>query len=113
MQMGEEQVVTRINLISKTTTKKYNSGICWYIEMIPSFVLNRYSDVNNVTWLFLHHQTLVVKTVGIRERTEKSGERKKYNADIYIHFVRKCLRSYNLKFWHGKGSSKNINSITE
>ena len=40
----------------------------------------------------------VVKTVGIRERTEKSGERKKYSGNIYIHFVRKCLRSYNLNF---------------
>ena len=36
---------------------------------------------------------LVVKTVGIRERTEKLGERKKYRGNIHIHFVQKSLRS--------------------
>ena len=41
---------------------------------------------------------LVVTTVGIRIRTEKSRERKKYSGNIYIHFVGKCLRSYNLNF---------------
>ena len=40
---------------------------------------------------------LVIKTVGIRERTEKWGE-KKYSGIVYIHFVRKFLRSYNLNF---------------
>ena len=36
--------------------------------------------------------------VGIQERTKKLGERKKYSGNIYIHFARKCLRSYNLNF---------------
>ena len=40
----------------------------------------------------------MIKTVGIRERIEKSGERKKYSGNIYIHFVQKRLRSYNLNF---------------
>ena len=58
-QMGEEQLVMRINLISQTPTKKYNNSICWYIEIIRSFVLNRYSDVNSAFWLFLNHQTFL------------------------------------------------------
>ena len=40
----------------------------------------------------------MVKTVGIGERNEKSGERKKTGGNSYIHFVRKCLRSYNFNF---------------
>ena len=58
-QMGEEQIVMRINLISQTPTEKYNNSICWYIEMIRSFVLNRYSDGNSAVWLFLNHQTFL------------------------------------------------------
>ena len=60
IQMREERVVMRIKLISQTPNEKYNNSICWYIEMIRGFVLNRCSDVNNVTWLFLHQQTFLL-----------------------------------------------------
>ena len=37
---------------------------------------------------------LVVKS----RKNRKVGRKKKYSGNIYIHFVRKCLRSYNLNF---------------
>ena len=36
-----------------------------------------------------------VKTVGI---TDKTGSKKKFSGNIYLHYLTKCLRNYDLNF---------------
>ena len=40
----------------------------------------------------------VIKTVGAREVTDDSGKRKTYTGNIYLHFLKKCLESYDFNF---------------
>ena len=42
---------------------------------------------------------VVVKSVGVRERTDKSsGKIVKYTGNPYLHFLTKCLTEYDQKF---------------
>ena len=41
---------------------------------------------------------LLVKTVGVREITDKTGSKKKFSGNIYLHYLTKCLRQYGLNF---------------
>ena len=41
---------------------------------------------------------VVVKSVGVRERTDKSGKIVKYTGNLYLHFLTKCLSEYDQKF---------------
>ena len=34
---------------------------------------------------------VVVKSVGVRERTDRSGKIVKYTGNLYLHFLTKCL----------------------
>ena len=40
----------------------------------------------------------VIKTVGAREVTDDSGKQKVYTGNIYLHFLKKCLKSYDFNF---------------
>ena len=40
----------------------------------------------------------IVKTVGVRERTEKSGKICRYTGNVYLHYLTKCLKDYNQNF---------------
>ena len=42
---------------------------------------------------------VVVKSVGVRERTDNSsGKIVKYTGNLYLHFLTKCLTEYDQKF---------------
>ena len=41
---------------------------------------------------------LLLKTVGVREITDKAGSKKKFSGNIYLHYLTKCLREYDLNF---------------
>ena len=41
---------------------------------------------------------LLVKTVGVREITDKAGSKKKFSGNVYMHYLTKCLREYDLNF---------------
>ncbi|RMX57773.1 hypothetical protein pdam_00006752 [Pocillopora damicornis] len=41
---------------------------------------------------------VVVKSVRVRERTDKSGKTVKYTGNLYLHFLTKCLSEYDQKF---------------
>ena len=41
---------------------------------------------------------LLVKTVGVRGITDKTGAKKKFSCNIYLHYLTKCLREYDLHF---------------
>ena len=75
IQMGEEQVVMRINVISQTPTEKYNNLLVYRddTKLCPKSV--QWCEQCRLAFSSLP-DLLVVKIVGIRERTEKSGERK-------------------------------------
>jgi len=38
---------------------------------------------------------VVVKSVGVRERTDKSGKIVKYSGNVYLHYLTTCLREYD------------------
>ena len=41
---------------------------------------------------------LLVKTVGVREITEKKFLKRKFSGNWYLHYLTKCLRKYDLNF---------------
>ncbi|PFX17680.1 hypothetical protein AWC38_SpisGene17985 [Stylophora pistillata] len=41
---------------------------------------------------------VLVKSVGVRERTDKSGKVVRYTGNVYFHFLTKCLKEYDQKF---------------
>ena len=41
---------------------------------------------------------MLVKSVGIRERTDKSGKVVRYSGNVYFHFLTKCLKEHDQKF---------------
>jgi hypothetical protein len=41
---------------------------------------------------------VLVKTVGIRERTDKSGKQVKYSGNVYLHYLTKCLTDFDQNF---------------
>lgn len=47
---------------------------------------------------FHQADVVLVKTVGVRERTDKSGKQVKYTGNVYLHYLTKCLREYDQNF---------------
>ena len=41
---------------------------------------------------------LLVKTVGVREKTDKTGSKKKFSGNICLYYLTNCLREYDLNF---------------
>ena len=41
---------------------------------------------------------MLVKTVGVREITDKAGSKKKFSGNVYMHYLTKCLREYDFNF---------------
>ena len=41
---------------------------------------------------------LLVKTVGVREKTDKTGSKKKFSGNICFYYLTNCLREYDLNF---------------
>ena len=41
---------------------------------------------------------LLVKTVRVREITDKTGSKKKFSGNMYLHYLTKCLKQYDLNF---------------
>ena len=39
-----------------------------------------------------------MKSVGVRERTDKSGKVVKYSGNVYLHFLTQCLKKYDQNF---------------
>ena len=39
-----------------------------------------------------------MKTVGVRERTDKSGKLVKYTGNVYLHLLTKCLKEFDQNF---------------
>ena len=48
--------------------------------------------------VFNQSDAVVVKSVGLRERTDKNGKTVKYTGNLYLHFLTKCLQEYDQKF---------------
>ena len=44
------------------------------------------------------NEKCVIKTVGAREIADDSGKRKTYTGNIYLHFLKKRLESYDFNF---------------
>ena len=47
---------------------------------------------------FQQADIVLVKTVGVRERTDKSGKLVKYMGNVYLHFLTKCLKEFDQSF---------------
>ena len=47
---------------------------------------------------FNNSDIVLVKTAGVRERTDKSGKIVKHTGNVYLHYLTKCLRSYDQQF---------------
>ena len=47
---------------------------------------------------FNHTDKVIVKSVGVRERTDKSGKVVKYSGNVYLHFLTQCLKEYDQNF---------------
>ena len=43
-------------------------------------------------------RTVLVKTVGVRERTDKTGKISKYTGIVYLHYLTKCLKEFDQNF---------------
>ena len=41
---------------------------------------------------------MLVKTVGVRERTDKTGKIVKYTGNVYLHYLTKCLKEFDQRF---------------
>ena len=39
-----------------------------------------------------------MKTVGVGERTDKSGKLVKYTGNVYLHFLTKCFKEFDQSF---------------
>ena len=44
---------------------------------------------------------LVIKTVGLKEFTDKLGNKKTSSGNLYLHYLTKCLKSYDNNFTYG------------
>lgn len=41
---------------------------------------------------------VIIKSVGVRERTDKSGKIVKYTGNVYLHYLTNCLKEYDQNF---------------
>ena len=48
--------------------------------------------------LFNQADTVLVKTVGVHECTDKSGKISKYTGNVYLHYLTKCLKEFDQNF---------------
>ena len=39
-----------------------------------------------------------MKTVGVREHTDKTGKTMKYTGNVYLHYLSTCLKEYDQNF---------------
>lgn len=53
---------------------------------------------------FQSSDVVLVKTTGLREITDKDGQRKRYTGKIYLHYLTKCLKLYDQNFDFAKVS---------
>ncbi|CAB4033922.1 Hypothetical predicted protein [Paramuricea clavata] len=44
---------------------------------------------------------VLVKTVGVREHTDKSGKHVKHMGNVYLHYLTKCLKEFDQNFSFG------------
>ena len=47
---------------------------------------------------FNHTVKVIVKIVGVREHTDKSGIVVKYSGNVYFHYLKQCLKEYDQNF---------------
>ena len=47
---------------------------------------------------FNQSNTVVVKSVEVRQRTNKYGKIVKYTGNLHLHFLTKCFKEYDLNF---------------
>ena len=47
---------------------------------------------------FNQADTVLVKTVGVRDRTDKTGKISKYTGNVYLHYLTKCLKEFDQNF---------------
>ena len=47
---------------------------------------------------FNQSDKVVIKSVGARERTDKSGKVVKYTGNVYLHYLTNCLKEYDQNF---------------
>ena len=47
-----------------------------------------------------HEDKLIVRTVGLHERTESNGTLRKKTSDVYLHFLEACVKDYVENFRH-------------
>ena len=47
---------------------------------------------------FNHADKVLVKSVGVRERTDKSGKIIKYTGNVYLHYLTTCRKEYDQNF---------------
>ena len=47
---------------------------------------------------FQQADIVLVRTVGVREQTDRSGELVKYTGNAYLHFLTKCLKEFDQNF---------------
>ena len=47
---------------------------------------------------FNQADTVLVKTVGVRKHTDKTGKISKYTGNVYLHYLTKCLKKFDQKF---------------
>ena len=50
---------------------------------------------------FNQTDVVLLKTVGVRERTDNSGKILKHTGNIYLHYLTKCLMEYDQNFKFG------------
>ena len=47
---------------------------------------------------FNHTDNVIGKSVGVPERTDKSGKLVKYSGTVYFHFLTECLKEFDQNF---------------
>jgi len=48
--------------------------------------------------VFNQTDKVVIKSVGVRERTDKSGKVNKYSGNVYFHYLTQCLKEFDQNF---------------
>jgi len=56
------------------------------------------TKMSTMSHSFTDADKFVIKTSGSREVTDKTGVKKTYPGNIYLHFLTKCLKTYDQKF---------------
>ena len=54
---------------------------------------------------------MLVKTVGVRKRTDKMGKTVKYTGNVYLHYLSTCLKRVRPKFYFCSNYSSSIDTL--